>query len=96
VDALDGNAIAGHLIELFGAELTTAEGTCAHCGGASLIGELTVYLRAPGAVVRCRHCGQVVIVLVTIRGRTRIECRWFDLEPSWPALLEARKPPGSA
>jgi hypothetical protein len=88
VDALDGNAIAGHLTELFGAELTAAEGACAHCGGASLIAELAVYVRAPGVVVRCRHCGQVVIVLVTIGGRIRIDHRWFDLDPSWPALLD--------
>jgi ribosomal protein S27AE len=87
LDALDGNAIAGHLTELFGTELTTAEGTCVHCGGASLIAELTVYPRAPGTVVRCPHCGQVVIMIVTIRGRTHIHHRWFDLERSWPAVV---------
>ena len=34
MDALDGNAIAGLLLEVFGAEMTTATGFCARCGGA--------------------------------------------------------------
>jgi hypothetical protein len=42
--ALDGNAIAGLLHEVFGAEMTTATGTCAHCGAAAQVAELVVYL----------------------------------------------------
>jgi Family of unknown function (DUF6510) len=30
--ALDGNAIAGTLAEVFGGEMTTAIGVCGHCG----------------------------------------------------------------
>ena len=56
MDALDGNAIAGLLVEVFGAELTTATGTCAHCGATGPVAELEVYLQAPGTVVRCRSC----------------------------------------
>ena len=33
--ALDGNAIGGLLIEVFGTEMTTATGICAACGAAS-------------------------------------------------------------
>jgi len=29
---VDGNAIGGLLIEVFGTEMTTAVGTCARCG----------------------------------------------------------------
>jgi hypothetical protein len=70
MDALDGNAIAGMLVAAFGAEMTTATGVCASCGAKSMLAELAVYLRAPGAVARCRSCGSVVMVLVEIRGTT--------------------------
>jgi hypothetical protein len=63
-DALDGNAIGGLLRQVFGFELTTARGVCAHCGAAALVAELEVYVRAPGPVVRCRACHGIVMVLV--------------------------------
>lgn len=68
MDALDGNAIGGLLLEVFGAEMTTARGVCAHCGAAGQLAETVVYLRAPGTVVRCRSCGSVLMVLVEVRG----------------------------
>ena len=75
MDALDGNAIAGQLVEVFGAELTTATGVCASCGASGLVAELEVYLRAPGTVVRCRRCKSVLMVLVTARGVTCVDLR---------------------
>ena len=75
MDALDGNAIAGQLVEVFGAELTTATGVCARCGASGLVAELEVYLRAPGTVVRCRTCKNVLMVLVTVRGVTCVDLR---------------------
>ena len=75
MDALDGNAIAGPLLDLFGAELTTATGTCASCGAAALVAELSVYVSAPGIVARCRSCEAVVIVLVAWREGTRLDVR---------------------
>ena len=80
MDALDGNAIAGPLFEHFGAEMTTARGTCAHCGAQAQIAEERVYMRGPGAVARCWSCGNVVIVLVTIRGVLRVDHGSFRLE----------------
>lgn len=79
MDAVDGNAIAGQLFEHFGSEMTTARGRCAHCGTETLIAELSVYTRAPGKVVRCRACGRVVMVLVTIRGSTMLHREAFKL-----------------
>jgi hypothetical protein len=72
MDALDGNAIAGQLFELFGREMTTVVGVCGHCGVGTPIAEQAVYLRAPGAVVRCRSCGQVVMVLTDVPGSPRV------------------------
>jgi uncharacterized Zn finger protein len=79
MEALDGNSIAGALHQLFGTEMTTATGACTHCGAIAQIAELRVYSRAPGSVVRCRSCGNVVFVLVQARGTTRIHLGWFDL-----------------
>ena len=66
--ALDGNAIGGLLIEVFGAEMTTATGTCGTCGTVSQVAELPVYQPRLGTVVRCRGCGSVLMVFVQIRG----------------------------
>ena len=80
MEALDGNAIAGTLFEHFGTEMTTMLGTCAHCGTRAQVAELVVYMRAPGTVVRCRHCGNVVMVLVPIRGALRVDASAFRIE----------------
>jgi hypothetical protein len=72
---LDGNAIAGLLSEAFGGEMTSAASVCAHCGAKHPVAELRVYLRAPGTVVRCAGCGQVVMVLVEIRGYVCVDRR---------------------
>jgi DNA-directed RNA polymerase subunit RPC12/RpoP len=76
--ALDGNAIAGTLIVVFGTEMTTATGTCADCGMRTRVGEFDVYLRAPGTVVRCRHCGGAVMVLVEAHGVMCVDLRGLE------------------
>jgi hypothetical protein len=73
--ALDGNAIAGLLFDVFGGELTTALAVCATCGAHGPLAETVVYLRAPGTVVRCRTCNAVLMVLVGIRGTTCVDRR---------------------
>jgi hypothetical protein len=76
---LDGNAIGGSLMEYFGSEMTAVSGTCAHCGMVSQIAELVVYMRAPGAVARCRDCGSVVMVLVSTHERLHVDAACFAL-----------------
>lgn len=73
MDALDGNAIAGVLFEHFGHEMTMAKMRCMHCKQPSLMAELLVYLKAPGAVARCPKCGDVVMVIAHIRGNERLD-----------------------
>jgi hypothetical protein len=75
VDALDGNAMAGDLHALFGAELTTVNATCAGCGAKAPIAVLAVYTTAIGTVARCSSCEAVVMVLVTVRGATHVDLR---------------------
>lgn len=75
MEALDGNAIGGLLIEVFGAEMTTATGTCVTCGAVMQVAELVVYLEAPGTVARCRTCESVVMVVVEKRGINCVDLR---------------------
>lgn len=70
---LDGNAIGGLLHEIFTMEMTTAHATCAGCGAVHLVGRVDVYLDAPGAVVRCPSCEQVMMKIVRGPGRY-----WID------------------
>lgn len=71
---LDGNAIGGELNELFGVETTIATSVCGGCGAIDVVARLDVYVDAPGIVVRCPQCEQVLIRIV--RGRGRV---WLDL-----------------
>ena len=66
---VDGNAIGGLLIEVFGREATGESGRCRECGAENYVGALHVY-RAAGVVVRCPSC-QAVLVRV-VEGDERI------------------------
>jgi hypothetical protein len=79
LDALDGNAIAGPLIDYFGSEMTAETGTCRTCGTDQMVGEVRVYMRAPGAVARCKRCGNVVFVLVATGETLRADLSRFQL-----------------
>ena len=70
---LDGNAIGGLLMEVFGAEMTTATGICGSCGAVRQVAELTVYRPGLGTVVRCRSCASVLMVFVEVRGITCVD-----------------------
>jgi len=78
MEALDGNAIAGALYDVFGTEMTTATGVCASCGARSVLAETRVYLRAPGTVVRCASCSAVLMVLVEAYGVTCVDVRGLE------------------
>jgi hypothetical protein len=73
MEALDGNAIGGLLIDVFGAEMTAAGTICGTCGATRPAAELVVFRQAPGTVVRCRTCGSVLMVFVTAYGVTCID-----------------------
>ena len=71
---LDGNAIGGVLREIFAMEMTNAVGTCRWCGAVNEVGRLHVYMHAPGTVVRCPACEQVLVRIVRGKGRY-----WVDM-----------------
>ena len=76
--ALDGNAIGGLLLEVFGTDLTDAEATCATCGAVGPVAETVVYLGGPGTVVRCHTCSSVLMVISQVRGISCVDLRGLD------------------
>jgi Family of unknown function (DUF6510) len=72
---LDGNALGGVLGEVFVGEVTVARSTCGSCGAVREIGELAVYVQAPGAVARCPGCDAVLLRVVRAEGRIWLELR---------------------
>ena len=75
MEALDGNALGGALAALFGDDMTTTPGSCAHCGTVSVIAEMRAYVQAPGRILRCRTCDGVVIRIVETPEATYIDAR---------------------
>lgn len=65
---LDGNAMAGLLSEVFAAEMTTAIGTCSHCGAREAIGAAHAYQGA-GMVLRCPQCEETLMKVVRSEDR---------------------------
>ncbi len=60
--ALDANAAAGMLAEIFGSDMTTVASRCAHCGNRAPIGSLRCYgMTGPGIVLRCSVCSEIVM-----------------------------------
>jgi len=77
---LDGNAIAGVLVEALGTELTDAPRACQSCGAVNAVGAHLLYQGA-GYVLRCPACGDVALRIVspsdqhvlTFAGQWRVE-----------------------
>jgi hypothetical protein len=68
MQTLDGNAIAAHLHDIFGEEMTAATAVCGACGSAAVLADAVVYPHLPGHVVRCRNCTGLLMVITRIRG----------------------------
>jgi hypothetical protein len=73
---LDGNAVAGLLREVFAVEMTTATAMCRTCGATDAVGALHVF-RGAGVVMRCPHCDNVLLTIVT--GDTRVSISFAGL-----------------
>ena len=71
---LDGNAVAGLLQEIFGAEMTTAIGTCAACGASQPVGAVHVF-RGAGVVLRCHRCESILAKIVVRRAQACVDLR---------------------
>lgn len=81
---LDGNAAAGMLFDVFGAEVTAARGKCASCGAVGALGAQHLYRapRSPGGVLRCHACEATLMVLLRRGDSMRAAMpgvAWLDL-----------------
>ena len=72
---VDGSAVAGVLMAVFGAEMTANEGQCAHCHTVSVVGTMRAYVRGPGVVLRCPACAEVVIRIAQTPRGTFVDAR---------------------
>lgn len=73
--ALDGNVLAGDLMEVFSFEPTASMTTCAGCGNRAAVGSWMVFVDAPGMVARCAICHRVLLRIV----RDGHGSMWVDL-----------------
>jgi hypothetical protein len=72
---LDGNALAGRLEALFGADMTAIPGRCANCHTVNMVGAMRAYTDGPGAVLRCPACDEVVLRVVETAEATYVDAR---------------------
>ena len=72
---LDGNAVAGVLVEIFGEDLTDAIGTCPDCGRKAELATCRAYTHAPGIVLRCSACDGVQLRIASTPRGWRYEVR---------------------
>lgn len=72
---LDGNVLAGPLMEVFRADMTMATGTCAGCGDTSALAQAMVYVDAPAWTVRCHICDAVLLTLAHTANGVRFDLR---------------------
>ncbi|MCR2762388.1 DUF6510 family protein [Microbacterium sp. zg.B48] len=82
---LDGNVLAGRLVDMLGWDATTAEARCTTCGTHGMIAVAVVYATAMGTVARCSHCDSVLATFVEGDGG-RV---WFGM-PGISALEVSR------
>jgi hypothetical protein len=87
--AVDGNAVAGTLAELFVVDMTVALTTCAGCAGTRPMAELRAYVRSAGTVLRCPSCGVAQVRMVRAPDRA-----WLDLRGVTVLELELPEPGG--
>ena len=79
---LNGNAVGGTLREVFVREMTSARIACDGCGRVEPIGAEHAYMRAPGIVLRCRYCEDVLLVMTRGGGRFVLGfqgTRWLEI-----------------
>ena len=77
---VDGNAMGGLLMDVFGREMTDALGGCASCGSTHVVAELIVFRSGPGDVLRCPSCASVLMVATPVPSGPRVyfsNLRWL-------------------
>lgn len=73
VHALDGNAAAGVLADVFGREMTQVSIACGRCRVVAPVGALVVYAHGMGTIVRCRACDRALLRVARVRAGYRLD-----------------------
>lgn len=61
---VDGNAAAGMLWDVFGADVTALIGVCGGCGASAPFAEAVVEIDEAAAIVRCRSCTHTLFTVL--------------------------------
>ncbi|MEV4736858.1 MULTISPECIES: DUF6510 family protein [unclassified Microbacterium] len=61
---VDGNAIAGQVLDILGIDVTALRGTCDGCGGDASLAEAVVEIDDSAAIVRCRTCTRTLFTVL--------------------------------
>ena len=72
---LDGNSVAGMLHQMLGIEMTETDMQCATCSNVAALGAQRAFTQAPGVVLRCVACGEVLMRVVQTPRGTLFEAR---------------------
>jgi hypothetical protein len=72
---LDANAVAGALEQIFGRDVTASLAVCNHCGQVAPLGTFKAFTHAPGVVLRCATCEEVVVRFTTTPAGVYLDVR---------------------
>lgn len=61
---VDGNAIAGQVLDILGIDVTALRGACAECGQWASLAEAVVEIDDSAAIVRCRSCTRTLFTVL--------------------------------
>ena len=81
---LDGNAVAGVLVEVFGEDLSGVLGRCPDCGRQAELATCRAFTHAPGIVLRCLVCDGIQLRIVRTPSGYRYDAR-VRIEGRFPA-----------
>ena len=91
---LDGNAVAGPLMDLFTVDLTAATFVCGGCGRSAPLATYTTYADAPALVLRCPDCSGVVLRFSARDGTVRLDLTGTRLLVAHQPENQSPEPPG--
>jgi hypothetical protein len=71
-NVVDGNAVAGMLWDVLGADVTGLIGVCGGCGASAPVAEAVVEIDDAAAIVRCRSCTHTLFTVLREGERVRV------------------------
>lgn len=69
---VDGNALAGVMVEVMDGDITQLIAMCGGCGAAAPVAETVVEIDETAAIVRCRSCTHTLMTVLVDTGGARM------------------------